>query len=437
MRICIVVEVFLPKRDGVTLTVERVINFLHQQRHEVLILAPGKSTPSICGYEVVPAAGFPLRFYPGLRYNIFGYNMTKKLLDFKPDIIQLFDPIMLGLQAFYFCKFFMPRTPMIYTYCTNIPMYTKIFGYPQLSHMQWGMLKIEHESSKVTMVPSQSVKDDLVNRGFGGQIIRWPRPVDAERFHPKKKRDDLRALWTGSDLGKNAIPSDKIILLFVSRISWEKGLNTLRNAYEGLDHSRFHLVVVGDGPARQEFEPDFLPGEVSFVGWRGGEELAEAYASADIFLFASLTETFGNVLLEAAASGLPIVACDAMGVKDLVIHGKTGFLTPPLDADAMRNSILTIANDPQLKQRMGLEGRDFAEAYTWKFSFDIAMEAYRTAMQKGKEPITPFPVRVWDMLRLWFLNNAMIIIGLLLTAYRLVRFGRARPIPARDFEYQF
>ncbi|KAF1985338.1 glycosyltransferase family 4 protein [Aulographum hederae CBS 113979] len=379
MRIAIVVEVFLPKRDGVTATVERVLKYLQQQKHEVLILAPGESVSTCCGYGVVPAAGFPLRFYPGLRYNIFSPAMAKKLTEFQPDLIQMFDPIMLGLQMFYFCKMFMPKVPLVYTYCTNIVMYTSIFGYPQLAPLFWGMLKIMHRTSKVTLVPSLSIKDDLVNRGFRGEIIRWPRPVDFQRFHPSKKREELRAMWTAGELGKPAQGgNDKIILLFVSRISWEKGLNTLRDAYENLDHSRFHLVIVGDGPARSEFEPYFLPGEVSFVGWRSGEELAEAFASADIFLFASLTETFGNVLLEAAASGLPIVACDALGARDLVLHGKTGFLSPPGDAEAFSNSILTIANNPTLRQSMGVGARQFAERFTWDFSFNIVGKAYET-----------------------------------------------------------
>ncbi|KAF2103465.1 UDP-Glycosyltransferase/glycogen phosphorylase, partial [Rhizodiscina lignyota] len=326
MRIAIVVEVFLPKRDGVTITVERVLNYLRSQNHEVLILAPGASVATCAGYEVVCAGGFPLLFYPGLRYNTFDIPMARKLLDFKPDLIQLFDPIMLGLQTYYFARFFMPRTPLIYTYCTNIVMYTSIFGFPQLANIFWAMLKIQHRNSSLTLVPSASIKHELTYHDFKGAITVWPRPVDSRRFHPSKRREDLRVKWSGCDFSRPVYPENKIILLFVSRISWEKGLNTLRLAYEGLDKSRFHLVIVGDGPARAEFEPDFLPGDVTFVGWRQGEDLAEAYASADMFIFASLTETFGNVLLEAASSGLPIVACDALGVRDLVVHGKTGLL---------------------------------------------------------------------------------------------------------------
>ncbi|MBE7182379.1 MAG: glycosyltransferase, partial [Terriglobus roseus] len=120
-----------------------------------------------------------------------------------------------------------------------------------------------------------------------------------------------------------------------------------------------------------------------------GEDLAEAYASADIFVFASLTETFGNVLLEAAASGLPIVACDALGVRDLVLHGRTGLLGPPADPDAMRQNILRVANDPKLMERMGVEARAFAEKYTTKFSFDIINQSYNTVRDLSLAPVPP------------------------------------------------
>ncbi len=171
-------------------------------------------------------------------------------------------------------------------------------------------------------------------------------------------------------------------MLYVGRISWEKNLRLLTSAYRQMDHTRCHLVIVGDGPALREIRQEVADLPVTFTGYLRGEELASAYASADLFAFPSRTETFGQVVLEAMASGLPVVGLQAEGVRDSVEDGRTGYLlageplTEQEEAVEYRKLLERLVERPERRQAMGVAARHVASQHTWDEAMQSLLSGY-------------------------------------------------------------
>ena len=183
----------------------------------------------------------------------------------------------------------------------------------------WAYNRYIHSQCALTFCPSPSTAAMLRAHGFAHLRI-WPRGVDTALFQPARRDGALRATW----LTGQTHPEGKAILLYVGRLSWEKNLHLLAQAYRDMDHTRCYLVIVGGGPARSDLQRALHGLPVTFTGYLSGKALAAAYASADVFAFPSTTETFGQVVLEAMASGLPVVGLLAEGVRDLVTDEQTG-----------------------------------------------------------------------------------------------------------------
>jgi glycosyltransferase involved in cell wall biosynthesis len=214
-----------------------------------------------------------------------------------------------------------------------------------------------------------------VLRSQGFQRVRiWPRGVDITAFRPEQRDASLRTSWLSG--------SDKVVMLYAGRVSWEKNLRLLIKAYQGMDHTNCHLVMVGDGPALREIKQELDGMPVTFTGYLQGEELARAYASADLFAFPSKTETFGQVVLEAMASGLPVVGLQAEGVCDIVEDGKSGLL---LDIEtlleqeqttAYRDLLTRLVGQHDLRRNMGLVALQTATRRTWDEAMHNLMLGY-------------------------------------------------------------
>lgn len=280
-----------------------------------------------------------------------------------------------------------------------------MFGFSMLFNPIWATHRLYHGSSQRVLCPSYSTKDELVRNGFQSEkVVVWSRGVDTELFNPSRKCLDLRDSWIedkpgsltkkpkssrSSSIEKDEgvgfgldIPSNKIVLLYVGRISWEKNLRVLVDAYTEMNHELFHLVIVGDGPARQSIEQLLQHTDVSFTGYLKGENLARAYASADIFVFPSISETFGQVVLEAQASGLPVVAMVAEGVKEIVQHRISGILVDPSETETashFRSSIEEIAHTSGTLSRMSKQALVRSKDFTWDAAMRTCLEAYTDA----------------------------------------------------------
>ncbi|GAA5880343.1 hypothetical protein JCM3774_006734 [Rhodotorula dairenensis] len=380
LRVAIVTENFLPKIDGVTRTLAMLLEHLQAEGHEAMVLGPATPLKTYAGAEVVATKGIPLLgVYRGLGLNFLRPRFIRKLREFKPDVIQFTDPIWLCAQTIPMVQLYFPDTPLVSSYHTNLAMYATLFGFSWLTPIMWGLQRNLHGRCDLSFCPSPSTARMLEQQGFENLRI-WPRGVDVELFRPEARDYTLRQTWGAEpqdldadrpsprllavdarrsvdDLPPFSLPppysalapptafsstgQSKLVVLYVGRISWEKNLRLMIEAFRGLQHSdeatnrpACQLVFVGDGPARAEAESlcaQYGLGAL-FLGFRKGEELAAAYASADIFAFPSFTETFGQVVSEAQASGLPVVGLRAEGVSDLVEHGRTGLL---LDLNAL------------------------------------------------------------------------------------------------------
>jgi len=375
MRVAIITENFLPKLDGVTRTLARLLEHLQEQGHQALLLGPDSGMDCYAGAEVVGTAGLPLPVYPELRVNLFRPLFVRRLREFQPDIVHLVDPVALGAMGLAAARLL--NIPIVSSYHTNLAAYCSHFGFPILTRPMLSYNRFLHNQCALTFCPSLSTAAKLRMQGFG-HVRLWPRGVDTTLFYPGRRSEVVRRSWLNVH-DERDVP----VILYVGRVSWEKNLHVLVQAYQRMDHQRCHLIIVGDGPARAEIQEQLADAPVTFTGYLRGEALAEAYAAADIFAFPSVTETFGQVVLEAMASRLPVVGLLSEGVCDLVVDGQTGYL---LDAQHLAEeeaiagyqanlSRLVEAEDQRCA--MGLAALDAAQKYSWYEAMERLLQGYQ------------------------------------------------------------
>jgi len=231
---------------------------------------------------------------------------------------------------------------------------------------------------RIVLAPTPSVADALMERGVTDRPAVWSRGVDTVMFTPSRRREDLR---------RQILDGGTFLLLYVGRVSHEKRLDTLLSAFAKVSPAvpGARLAIVGDGPARPGLERE-APAGTRFLGELQGASLAEVFASADVFCFPSTTDTFGQVILEAGASGLPVVAAAAGGAVDLVRHRVTGLLVPPDDPDELAGALLELASSDDLRRQLGSAGRLAAAERTWDRSFAELKTAYARAVGRETPP---------------------------------------------------
>lgn len=365
MRVAIVTENFLPKLDGVTRTLAMTLEHLHRHGHRALVMGPTHAVRRYEGALVLRAPGIPLPFYPEMRL-LFPPRRFKHALErFGPDIVHVVDPMAMGAAGISWAR--QLGVPALATYHTNLAAYCAYYGFGKLENPTWAYRRRLHNQCELTLCPSPSTASQLIRRGFQ-RVGVWPRGVDTTLFRPERRSTEWRRMITERD--------DAHIVLYVGRLSHEKNLGLLADAFRALNRPDVHLALVGDGPARAELERRLAGQRVTFTGYLRGEQLATAYASADIFAFPSETETFGQVVFEAMASGLPVVARQAEGVCDLVTHGDTGFLASTNAPDQFAAALQSALGDAGRRREMGVRGRSIAERNSWSRVLDRLLETY-------------------------------------------------------------
>ncbi|GCE50883.1 glycosyltransferase involved in cell wall biosynthesis [Thermosporothrix hazakensis] len=376
MRVAIITENFLPKLDGVTRTLARLLEHLQQQGHQALVLGPESGMTRYAGAEIVGTLGLPLPFYPELKMNMFRPLFLQRLHDFRPDVIHLVDPVFLGATGLAVAH--LMHVPFVSSYHTNLAEYCKHFGFAPLVEPAWSYMRFLHNQCALTFCPSPSTAARLREQGFSNLRI-WPRGVDTTLFRPGKRDESLRAHWVGGE--------QKVVLLYVGRVSYEKNLRLLIEAYRDMDHGRCHLVIVGDGPASEGVRAALSGVPVTFTGYLSGEALARAYASADVFAFPSETETFGQVVLEAMASGLPVVGVRAEGVCDLVTHEQTGLLLDRRRNEqvaAYRSLLTRLVERQQERECFGAAAVIEAQRQSWSEAMERLLDGYREVIPANR-----------------------------------------------------
>ncbi len=373
MRVALVTSSYNYIADGVALTLNRLVAYLERQGVQVLVFAPVAPKAAFAHQgTLVPVPSMPLPGRPEYRLALgMGGHAKRKLLDFAPDIIHLAVPDMLGQAALSLAK--AHQIPAVASYHTRYETYLKHYWYTApLEGWLKRMLRGFYGACREVYVPSESVREALLADGLRDNFKPWPRGIDTARFNPDRRSTDWRA--------RNGIGGDELVILHVSRLVREKRLDTLTRALNQL-RLPHRVVIVGDGPDR-DYVGRELPHAI-FTGFLDGDELAAAYASSDIFVFPSDSESFGNVTLEAMASGLPCVCADATGSASLVVAGETGYLAHADDAEGFARHIANLAADSGLRRQMGEAARARSLNFSWEETLARMLGYYRALLARA------------------------------------------------------
>jgi len=370
LRVALVTSSYNFIADGVALTLNRLVGWLGSQGVEVKVFAPtGPEAALAHEGDLIPVPSLPLPGRPEYRLALgLGAKVRRQLLDFKPDLIHIAVPDLLGLAALKLAK--KHKIPAIASYHTRYETYLKHYWY--LAGLEKALkryLRWFYGQALEVYVPSWSVREALLADGLRDNFKPWPRGIDTTRFNPARRSTAWRE--------KHGIGPQEIVVLHVSRLVREKRLDTLTGALQRIDLPH-RAVIVGDGPDRA-FAEQALPSAI-FTGSLDGDELAEAYASSEIFIFPSDSESFGNVTLEAMASGLPCICANATGSSSLVVAGETGYLAPASSPGAFAELIMRLIEDPPLRARMGAAGRARALTFSWDETLARILSYYRALL---------------------------------------------------------
>jgi glycosyltransferase involved in cell wall biosynthesis len=358
--------------DGIVNTLCQLLDHLNLRGHSSLLFAPGGGPDSYAATTVIglEAAAFPL--YPELRLVSPFVNIQKVLDDYRPDLIHVINPITLGLAGLRYAQHLNlnrnRKLPLIASFHTDLPGFAERWGLGFLSPALWSLILTVHNQADLNLAPSDITRQELAARGMRNVKV-WSRGVDSNLFSPSRRSAGWRRHLSK---GREGAP----LLISVGRLSAEKRIHwlcKLLEAYPGVN-----LAVVGDGPQRSELEQRFLPyrERVLFTGFLYGENLANAYASADLFIFTGANETFGNVVLEAMASGLPVIAPDSGGVLDVMRHGENGMLFHSEQIESLVTQTGRILEDPLLAANCSVGARRSAEMRSWSATLDVLLEEY-------------------------------------------------------------
>jgi glycosyltransferase involved in cell wall biosynthesis len=352
VRIALLSDTYIPQVNGVTTVVRRIVALLRAHGHETAVVAPrypGFETPEQARELRIPSLPFPP--YPAIRLSVPSAGRVHRFLDaFGPDLIHVHTEGPLGLAGRRYTQ--RRGVPLVTSFHTHFPDYSRDYGLGALEPAIWRWLRWFHGPARLTLTPGAAVRAELVDRGLASVAV-WGRGVDTALFHPAKRQPGWRRWLAGGD--------DTAIVLHVGRLAPEKNLDVLieawRLAYEMLGQ-RATFVVAGEGPVGERIQSR-LP-FARLLGFLPREHLATLYASADLCVFPSRTETCGLVALEALSSGVAVVAADAGGFRESIVSSQTGVLVGPQDPRAFADAIVELVTDPGRRFGLAAAGREYA-----------------------------------------------------------------------------
>ncbi|MFZ2267448.1 MAG: glycosyltransferase family 1 protein [Azonexus sp.] len=353
--IAFVTETFPPEVNGVAMTVGRLVSGLRAGGHLVSVIRPRQGTGDAGGEHEMTVAGLPLPGYPGLRLGLpAARRLARQWRQQRPDLVHVVTEGPLGWSAVNTARRL--GIPVTSGFHTNFDRYSVHYGVGWLRPMLAAYLRMLHRRTRATMVPTAALAADLAGEGIAGVRVVG-RGVDTQLFHPQRRSADLRARWQ--------VAADGPACLYVGRLAAEKNLALVQKSFAAIQaqHPGARMIWVGDGPSAAQLAQTHT--DHHFAGVRLGEELAEHYASADLFLFPSLTETYGNVVAEAMASGVPVVAYRSAAAAELVQHEENGMVASPGDEGAYVASALWGLADRERLQRLALAARQSMLNHGW------------------------------------------------------------------------
>lgn len=376
MRIALFTETFLPKVDGIVTRLCQTITHLQQLGHQVLVVAPEGGITTYNGAEVYGVSGLPLPMYPELKLALPRPAIGSALEQFKPDLIHIVNPAVLGMAGLFYAKLW--KIPLVASYHTHLPHYLKYYGFSMFEGLMWELIKLTHNQAQLNLCTSNAMVQELGEHGVE-RLALWQRGVDIEQFNPGLTSSEMRSHLTQGH-------PDSPLLLYVGRLSPEKEIEAIKPILESIPDAR--LALVGDGPHREALEQYFADTPTFFAGYMSGKTLASAFASADAFMFPSKTETLGLVLLEAMAAGCPVVAAGTGGITDIVDDGINGYLFDPRDKNGAIAATQRLFSNAIERERVRTEARLEAERWGWKAATQQLEAYYLGVLNPTKRPVS-------------------------------------------------
>ena len=363
-------------RDGANQALNRLVGFLLRQGAHVRVYAPTVEHPAFppTGDLVsVPSFAIPGRPEYRLAYRLPG-SVRRDLAAFNPNVVHVAAPDIVAHRAVSWAR--KHDIPVISSVHTRFDTYLQYYGLQFLEPTVRAIIRRYYRRCDAIVVPAESTAAILRAQRMNKDISLWARGVDREQFNPGRRSLEWRR--------ERGIGDDEMVVAFLGRLVLEKGLDVFADAIDAARAKGVPLKVlaIGDGPARGFFE-ERLPDAV-FTGQLTGNDLAVALASADVFLNPSITETFGNVTLEAMACGLPVLAAAASGARSLVTEGVTGRLSRPGDIEAFANELADYQRDPDLRRRHGQAGLEFAKTMDWDEINAAVMRVYERVIERRR-----------------------------------------------------
>lgn len=354
MKVAVITDFFLPKIDGVSIRTSNHVKCLQAQGDEVTLFCADPGFDTFNGIEIFPLPGIYTPLYPDWKMAIPTLKMLRKLRQINPDIVHVICPTgPLGAAAIIFSKLL--QLPLVTSFHTYMGQFFEKAGYGYLSPLAWWLQRVFHNQGHMTITVSDYALRDLTKKGFTNLRL-WPVAVDTKLFNPAKSSPEAQKFIQGRD-------PRKPVLLYVGRLSSEKNIDFLRAVIAELPNVR--LLIVGDGPIRGHLEVLFKDTDTEFTGMLLGETLANVYANAALFISPSTFETQGQTVLEAMASGCPVIAANAGGYQSLIQNGSNGYLFEPGNISSAIEAICSIIDDENNRKRVVANASSYIRMKSW------------------------------------------------------------------------
>ncbi|PJZ69826.1 glycoside hydrolase [Leptospira perolatii] len=380
-RILVVTETFPPEINGVSKSLYRMVSDQLERGNEIILVRPRQNSADMAlasgNYREVLVRGANIPFYEGLKFGFPEKRLLRRLISLeKPDLVHVVTEGPLGWSAVRAANHL--KIPVISDFRTNFHSYTKYYKLGLAGRFVQTYLRGLHNKTHATLAPTGQIVSQLTELGYKN-VMLVSRGIDTDLFHPAKRNHDLRKEW--------GIGEQDLAVVYVGRLAPEKNLDLLIRSFRKikLQNDRAKLILIGDGPLKtrlSEANPDFI-----FAGMKSGNELAKHYASGDLFLFPSVTETFGNVVMEAMASGLPIVAYDYAAAKQHLENGKSAFLPNFENEEKFIEYSVLLAANRTLSKKFRSSARKAAEICTWDCVAESLEDIYEQFSAKQKRKV--------------------------------------------------
>ena len=371
LRLAIFTDTYPPQVNGVSRTLERLVGAIESRGGAARVVTVD-DPESTADPRIERWPSIPFWAYPQLRMAAPARERALDVIErWKPTLIHSATEFGVGLGGLIAAR--ETRVPFVTSYHTHFTAYLRHYKLSALDAIGWPFLRWFHNAGRRTFAPSEIVRKELEEHGFRGTRV-WSRGVDVSRFHPSWRSRALRAQLGATD--------DTVLVVYVGRIAPEKGIDValegMRQVLSRAEPGRVAFALAGDGPAENRCRREAPKGAV-FTGRLSGRPLSEFYASADVFVFPSITETFGNVVLEAMASGLALIAPDWGATTELATT-ETALQFPADDPAALAQRVEQLVSDPSLRRRLAGAALAVASSRTWDSVFDRLVADYREAI---------------------------------------------------------